>query len=137
MAKQMRCWKCGGEMSVDAEMVGTTIDCPHCGVTVTVPGELFGAPMATFTASGRRNPTRKSPAGVAVLNFLFWGAGYVYLGRMWGLWILIPFCLLSFVGYMAMMEPGAPNFTVGEIVLSNIPGIAIAIHAHGMAKEDQ
>ncbi len=70
-----------------------------------------------------------------MLNFLFWGAGYVYLGRMWGLWILIPFCLLSGIGCLAMMESGPPPYTPGEAALWNLPGVALAFHAHNMAKQ--
>lgn len=132
MTKQMRCWQCGGEMSVGAEMVGTAVECPHCSASVDVPGELFGAPMASSATSRAQNRTKKSPGGAAVLNFFFWGAGYVYLGRMWGLWILIPFCLL---GLAVMAESSASAPSGAAIVLVNLPGVAMAIHAHGMAKE--
>ena len=137
MTKQMRCWQCGGEMSVSAEMVGTAVECPHCSASVHVPGELFGAPMASSANPRAQNAMSKSPAGAAVLNFFFWGAGYVYLGRMWGHWILIPFCLLTMVGCFALMESGWPDYTLGEVVLTNLPGVGMAFHAHGMAKEDR
>lgn len=137
MTKQMRCWQCGGEMSVGAEMVGTTVHCPHCSGSVTVPGELFGAPMASAVTSCTHNTANKSPSGAAALNFLFWGAGYVYLGRSWGLWILIPFCLLGVAGCLVMMETGIPPQTLGETVLANLPGVGMAFHAYSMAKKDR
>ena len=124
-------------MSVGPELVGTAVACPHCSASVNVPGELFGAPMALPAPSRPPTKAAKSPAGAAVLNFLFWGAGYVYLGRMWGLWMLIPFCLLTGIGCLAMMESRTPEYTLGEVVLWNLPGVAIAIHAYGMAKEDR
>jgi hypothetical protein len=46
MTKQMTCWKCGGQLSVTADVVGLQVKCPHCSTAVPVPGELFDAPVA-------------------------------------------------------------------------------------------
>ena len=123
-------------MSVAQQMIGTQVRCPHCETTVPVPGELFGAPLAKaeYVVDGGRR-LRKSPAGAAILNFFFWGGGYVYLGRMWGLLILIPFCILTGVQCMASLDSGPPKFNLAEVVFWNIPGVAMAWHAYNMAQE--
>lgn len=74
----------------------------------------------------------KSPASAAVLNFFFWGAGYVYLGCMWGLWILLPFCFLLGTG---MAKSGARTPGLVTFLLVNFVGLGMATHAYGMAKE--
>ncbi|MFH1418486.1 MAG: hypothetical protein ABII12_09420 [Planctomycetota bacterium] len=136
MTKQMRCWKCGGEMSVTREMIGATARCPHCDVGVGVPGDLFGAPAA-IQVSPKATALRRSPAGAAVLNFFFWGAGYVYLGRMWGLWILIPFCILTGIACIANAGSGPEEVALGSVIVANLPGLAMAFHAYKMAGESR
>lgn len=134
MTKKMRCWQCGGELSVGGEMVGTSVECPHCSSSVHVPGELFGKPMASSATARGQNTISKSPVGAAVLNFFFWGAGYVYLGRMWGLWILLPFCFVLGGG---MAKSGAHPRSTVTFLLLNFVGLFMAVHAYGMAKEDR
>jgi hypothetical protein len=80
------------------------------------------------------NRCDKSPAGAAVLNFLFWGAGYVYVGRMWGLLILIPFCTLCGIGLVVPSDsPSDSEITLGGVIIANMPGVAMAYHAHQIA----
>lgn len=134
MTEQMRCWQCGVEMSVGTETVGTSVDCPHCSASVYVPGELFGEPMASFATSRGQDTMSKSPLGAAVLNFFFWGAGYLYVGRMWGLWILLPFCFLRGA---AMAKPDAHTPSTVTFLLVNFVGLFMAVHAYGIAKEDR
>jgi hypothetical protein len=59
MTKQMTCWKCGGQLSVTADAVGMQVKCPHCSMAVTVPGELFGAPVAEVVRSEAPPPPTK------------------------------------------------------------------------------
>lgn len=134
MTKQMRCWQCGGELSVDVEMVGAHVNCTHCSASVPVPEELFGEPIASPTSQRGQHTAGNSPIGAAFLNFFFWGAGYVYLGRVWGLWLLIPFCILVGKG---MATSSAHTRSTVTIFLLNFVGLFLAVHAYGMAKKDR
>ena len=135
----MNCRKCAGRFSVPPEAVGRQVKCPHCGVNVPVPGELLGAPVAmplpTETmvqgaASG------KSPIAAAVLNFFLWGAGYVYLGRMWGLAILIPYCLLAGAECVQEMDsPDAPLVVDQAFVFHLLIAAAFGWHGYRMASQ--
>jgi hypothetical protein len=76
---------------------------------------------------------RKSPAVAAILNFFFWGAGYLYCGRQWGIAILIPFIIWCLIEIMAMEEsPDASSF----INWTLIPSALFAYHAYKMAEGD-
>ncbi len=136
MTKQMKCWKCGGEMSVTSDMIGASARCPHCETAVSVPGELFDSPVARPAGFAQHaHAVQKSPSGAAILNFLFWGGGYVYLGRMWGLWILIPFCMLTGIACIAGLEGDPADVSIGGMILGNLPGVAMAFHAYHIAQE--
>ena len=133
----MRCWQCGEEMSVMRNQVGTEVECPHCHVAVIVPPQLFGDPAAarSIGPTSSASASRKSPATAAVLNFLFWGAGYVYAGRGWGWAILIPCILLSLVCFVKIAEMSGEEtlvFTITSLPIS----IVLAWHAYQMIKED-
>lgn len=76
----------------------------------------------------------KSPAVAAILNFFFWGAGYMYCGRQWGVAILIPFILVSFYALSTGLLESPPDLL--SVFIANIPGFLMAWHAYKMAKED-
>jgi len=76
---------------------------------------------------------RKSPTVAAVLNFFFWGAGYLYCGRQWGIAILIPFIIWCLIGTTALEElPDASSF----INWTLIPSALFAYNAYKMVEED-
>ncbi len=100
----MKCPICSKEID------NPVVICPHCG------GKI-----------------RKSPATAAVLNFFFWGAGYLYCGRQWGLAILIPFVILTLY---SLQFPTEGELDLHSILFANIPGFLIAWHAYKMAEMD-
>jgi len=126
----LSCWQCGKRMLVLRTQVGGDVECPHCRAMVTVPGQLFGAPTARTVRSAPGSAANKSPATAAVLNFLFWGAGYIYAGRAWGWAILIPYILLGFPLMLVGM-------VFGSLLVSLALSIALAWHAYHMVKESQ
>jgi len=132
MTMQIHCWQCGGELTVGEELVGEAVVCLHCSASVPVPKELLHASNASSTTSNSQGKMNKSPMGAAFLNFFFWGAGYVYLGCMKGLWILLPFCFLlgANTEKTGVRAPSTVTF-----LLVNFVGLAMATHAYGMAKQ--
>ena len=76
---------------------------------------------------------QKSPAVAAVLNFFFWGAGYLYCGRQWGIAILIPFILLNLWAFGATESGGEP-LDLLSVLIANIPGFCMAYHAYKIAE---
>lgn len=77
---------------------------------------------------------RKSPAVAAILNFFFWGAGYMYCGRPWGVAILIPFILMGIYLVSTGQLESPPDLS--SVFIGNIPGFLLAWHAYKIAKED-
>jgi len=136
----IRCWQCGNEMSVVRAQIGAHVECPHCRSAVTVPSQLFGAPAARTIGTASSARAHKSPATAAVLNFLFWGAGYIYAGRSWGWAILIPNILLTFVVLRTLVQEsqgvsqGVPcSITLMGLVINFLFGW----HAYQMVKQQQ
>ena len=82
-----------------------------------------------------RHKLQKSPAAAAALNFFFWGAGYLYCGRQWGIAILIP-CILLNLWAIAAMEPSGMSPDLMSVVISNIPGLLMGWHAYKMIESD-
>jgi len=128
------CWHCGQQVTVLREQVGRKVRCPHCGALMEVPASAFGLPpeavpggSSSYSASGISG-TRKSPSSAAVLNYLFWGAGYLYAERGWGLILLVPFLILT-VTTLGL-------FMIVAWFLLPI-GIALAWHAYSLILEDQ
>jgi hypothetical protein len=84
----------------------------------------------------RRKP-KKSPAIAAILNFFFWGGGYLYCGRQWGLAILIPFIIYNtivIIQTLNMQEhPPIPLFWT---LINFIVSAFFACTAYEMAKDD-
>jgi|GEM_PF-5312873 predicted nucleic acid-binding Zn ribbon protein len=75
---------------------------------------------------------RKSPRKAAILNFFFYGIGYVYLGRKWG-WGIFAATILYSIIVMAGTDGDFELFLL--INLFDIPvGIVLAWHAYRMAK---
>ena len=71
-----------------------------------------------------------------MLNFLFWGAGYIYAGRAWGWAILIPVILLTMVGLAAQPEMSVQR--AFRMTIISLPiDLLLAWHAYDMIKEDQ
>lgn len=133
----IRCWKCGKEISVVRNQAAKDVQCPYCESSVSVPPQAFGArPEARAIGPIQPSVAHKSPAAAAVLNFLFWGAGYIYAGRGWGWAILIPYILLSLMGLGAMAEMSGEDWLIGTIISLPID-IVLAWHAHQMIKEGQ
>ncbi len=98
--------------------------CPFCSGNI-----MDGARICIHC--GRK--IRKSPAVAAILNYLFWGAGYIYCGRQWGIAILIPFIVLM----LASLGQGYTSPTLPEIIIVNLPGIAMAWHAYNIVQRDR
>ncbi len=52
------CWQCGAKMSVTADQMGDSVECPACQAQTTVPPEAFGLPPAAKTVeSGTAAPS--------------------------------------------------------------------------------
>lgn len=143
MVKQLCCWKCGGQMSVEPRAAGAQVKCPHCSTAVPVPADLFGtspaAPITDPYNRGVRRPgTGKSPFAAALLNFFFWGGGYVYLKRAWGWLILVPYLLINVGTCVAIIEN--PEAAEEDDALGLLLGLlicgAFAWHASRMASRD-
>jgi len=90
--------------------------------------------------------SKKSPSTAAVLNFFIWGLGYVYLGKAWGIALVIfdiILCIVLFMGYFitgfmagaqgASYEFGASDWALNFFFL--IISVVLAWHAYEMAKE--
>jgi hypothetical protein len=129
------CWQCGKEITVLRTQVNANVECPYCKAEVTVPSQLFGVPPAARTVR-TASAARKSPATAGLLNFLFWGAGYIYAGRGWGWAILIPDILLNLVGLGMMANVSAGDVALGTLITLPI-AIALGWHAYHMVKEAQ
>jgi hypothetical protein len=84
-----------------------------------------GVPLQYIPWSlSRRTRVRKSPEAAALLNFLFLGLGYNYLGKWWG--------FLAFQVYMTMLVmftlwPVEIIGTFLSLLFLRIPGIALPI----------
>ncbi len=82
-----------------------------------------------------RHKLQKSPVAAAVLNFFFWGAGYLYCGRQWGIAVLIPFILLN-LWAIGVAEPDGEPLDLLSALIGGIPGFLMASHAYKMAESD-
>ncbi len=89
--------------------------------------------------------SRKSPALAAVLNFSFWGLGYVYVGERLGLLLVIYNIMLAFLvilisfttGFLANIKNVFDAFGTFERALIAslfIISVILAWHAYEMAK---
>lgn len=76
---------------------------------------------------------RKSPALAAVLNFCYWGAGYWYCGRQWGIAILIPFIVIFKTELTDFSSDFAQELVLNFLIIF---GGVLAWHAYKMAKSD-
>ncbi|GIW90595.1 MAG: hypothetical protein KatS3mg109_1027 [Pirellulaceae bacterium] len=133
----MRCRKCGNELTVTLDQAGRDVECLHWHSCATVPSQLFGvAPQARTISGSKGASSGKSPATAAILNFLFWGAGYVYVGRGWGWAILIPYILLILVGLPTISEISGEDLLLSALLSLPID-IALGWHAYHMVKESQ
>mgnify|MGYP001099219627 FL=1 len=129
------CWQCGQKVTVLRDYIGRKVQCPHCGALMEVPASAFGLPpeaYATFHMDYNvvaPFPSRKSPGVAALLNLLFWGAGYVYSGRAWGWFLLAPFLILSVftIGIFALVM----------LILGIPTNWALAWHAYQLVLEDR
>ena len=131
----IRCWQCGKEISVSQNQVSKDVQCPYCESSVSVPPQAFGHPPEAQTIGPTQSAVeQKSPAAAAVLNFLFWGAGYIYAGRGWGWAILIVYIILTLMGLGSMAEMSSEDWLTGTIISLPID-IALAWHAYQMVKE--
>ncbi len=72
---------------------------------------------------------RKNPTLAAILNFIIWGVGYIYLGKKLNFAIILVIAEMVFVG-SAFIEPWPTLLTVGLLVAS----IAFAYDAYKEAK---
>ena len=77
---------------------------------------------------------QKSPATAAILNFLFWGAGYLYAGKSWGWAILIPYILLTLVGLGAVSQSSGSEMLTGTLLCLPID-VALGWHAYQLVRE--
>ena len=129
-----RCWKCGNEIQVVRAQAGAKVECPHCQSPVTVPEQLFGPPIARTISPVSPAAPQKSPATAAVLNFLFWGAGYVYASKNWGWAVLIPFILLTLIGLAAGGQSSSAEVLIATLLCLPID-FALGWHAYQIVKE--
>jgi HEAT repeat protein len=91
-------------------------------------------------ALSKRTRTRKSPEAAAILNFLFLGLGYNYLGKWWG---FLVFQIYMTTLLMFTLFPVKMIGTYIFLVFFQIPGIPIqlpvsaifAIHAWSIARK--
>jgi DNA-directed RNA polymerase subunit RPC12/RpoP len=129
-----RCWKCGNEIHVVRAQAGAKVECPYCQSPATVPEQLFGPPVARTIGPTSSTVQQKSPATAAVLNFLFWGAGYVYAGRAWGWAVLIPYILLTLIGLASGSQCSTADVLIATLLTLPID-FALGWHAYQIVKE--
>lgn len=73
----------------------------------------------------------KTPIVVAIMNFIIWGSGYIYLRKAWGFWVvLIDYILLAIV---ASSQQLAYNLALNLIFV--IISLLLAWHGYNMAKK--
>jgi hypothetical protein len=119
------CWKCGAGPRSPLSHALHAVTCSTCGsgILLSGPGQ-----------SGPRSRRQRSPYWAAILNGLFWGAGYAYLGRSWGLILLVPFCIVmgAFVAGLGLtaMVLWLPAFRL-------LVSVALAGHAFLMGWQDR
>jgi len=90
--------------------------------------------------------SKKSPSTAAVLNFFIWGLGYVYIGKAWGIALVIFDIILTiflFAGYFTAgfmagvqgtsYELGSTDWALSFSFL--IISVILAWHAYEMTKE--
>lgn len=84
----------------------------------------------------------KSPATAALLNFLFWGAGYMYLGKSWGGLVLLVYAVLclSWIVGAATLSGGIEDvsyslFSIAASLAYYPVGVAFGWHAYMTARE--
>lgn len=100
--------------------------CPFCEVDIN---------SAAIVCRHCGMKLRKSAAAAAILNFFFWGAGYWYCGKQWGVAILIAYIVLTIVGIQIIAAKGEPpEFHLQQLLIPWIISIALAYHAYKMAQ---
>lgn len=74
----------------------------------------------------------RGPAMVAIMNFLIWGSGYLYLRKAWGFWIvLIDYIILASIASKQQLAYNIPLNLVFVII-----SVLFAWHGYEMAKKE-
>ena len=74
----------------------------------------------------------KTPTIVAIMNFIIWGSGYLYLRKAWGFWVvLIDYIILSSIASSPELVYNLPLNLVFIII-----SLLFAWHGYEMAKKE-
>ncbi len=103
------------------------------------PGQSMVADSPIEVPPALTSRPDRSPSTAAILNFFFWGAGYIYAGRSWGLAILIPTIAVSMLFLAAGLgNPEESSASSLALFLFGLPvDFAFAWHAYQLVSEDR
>lgn len=87
MVMKAACPVCGGHIEFERPLLGTLVQCPHCGAEVNLDGAALLANQGNFPIRGGAHPRRASWMNVLIAAAVVFGVAAVCLGVYFLSWL--------------------------------------------------